>query len=266
MDTQPTVFHITHHKAGSQWVAEVLKYCAPDRIILPKIKVAHFREDPIKPGGIYPAVYGTKAKFDRIMGASGLNLWRGLYRRPRAYGLNWWNFQFSRKPYIKFVIIRDLRDTLVSAYLSIKNSHPMLTTTLATWRKILHDIDEEQGLLFLMDEMLGNQATIQVSWIHESILLLRYETLLADEHTVFEQIINYCRIDVDRRRLHEIVDNNSFEAVTSRKRGQEDVNAHQRKGIVGDWRNHFSEHVKEKFKERFGNVLIKTGYEHDLNW
>ena len=74
------------------------------------------------------------------------------------------------------------------------------------------------------------------------------------------------RIDVDSQRLHEIVAYNSFEAVTGRKRGQEDVTAHQRKGIVGDWCNHFSNRVKDEFKKRFGEVLITTGYEPDLNW
>jgi len=34
MKKQPTIFHITYHKAGSQWVAEILKHCAPERLLL----------------------------------------------------------------------------------------------------------------------------------------------------------------------------------------------------------------------------------------
>ncbi len=59
---------------------------------------------------------------------------------------------------------------------------------------------------------------------------------------------------------------NTFEVVTGRKQGEEDITAHQRKGIVGDWKNYFSDRVKDEFKKRFGDVLIQTGYEQDLNW
>jgi len=54
--------------------------------------------------------------------------------------------------------------------------------------------------------------------------------------------------------------------LTGRRPGQEDIHAHQRKGIAGDWRNHFTTRVKEVFKQRYGHVLIATGYEPDLNW
>jgi hypothetical protein len=39
-----------------------------------------------------------------------------------------------------------------------------------------------------------------------------------------------------------------------------------RKGIVGDWRNHFTPKVKERAKELIGEALIELGYEKDLDW
>ena len=47
---------------------------------------------------------------------------------------------------------------------------------------------------------------------------------------------------------------------------EEDVRCHERKGIAGDWRNHFTERVKLGFKHRFGDVLLATGYERDNDW
>ncbi|WP_436516315.1 sulfotransferase domain-containing protein [Ekhidna sp. To15] len=51
-----------------------------------------------------------------------------------------------------------------------------------------------------------------------------------------------------------------------RKAGSEDISHHYRKGISGDWKNHFSEPIKECFKSNWGELLINLGYEEDMNW
>ncbi len=96
-DLGSTIFHITLHKAGSQWIRHLLSKCAPEWIVQPQLRNAHLLKAPIKEGYIYPAVCITKRDFDRI-------------RKPKN----------SRH----FVILRDLRDVLVSAYFSLKSSHP----------------------------------------------------------------------------------------------------------------------------------------------
>lgn len=246
MNSQPTVFHITHQKAGSQWVAEVLKHCASQRYVQPKIDSAHFLKDPLKPGAIYPTVYVAKPEFEQRLAVQ-------QHIQPEAC--------------IKFVVIRDLRDAVVSRYFSWKISHPVISDFITRNRAILNRLNKEAGLLYLIeDERSFLAADIHMSWINDGALLIKYEELVEDDHAVFERIIDYCGIDVSRKRLREIIRYNTFEAVTGRKRGQEDVNAHQRKGIVGDWSNHFTEQIKESFKQHFGGVLIKTGYENNFLW
>ncbi len=39
-----------------------------------------------------------------------------------------------------------------------------------------------------------------------------------------------------------------------------------RKGIVGDWRNHFTEDHRRIFKQVAGDILIRLGYERDTDW
>jgi hypothetical protein len=58
----------------------------------------------------------------------------------------------------------------------------------------------------------------------------------------------------------------SFERESSRKRGQEDSSSRSRKGIVGDWKNVFTEEDKSGFKEIAGDLLIKLGYEKTNDW
>ncbi len=70
-EKQPTVFHVTHWKAGSQWVYGILQACAPTRVVTPKVKVAHFYEDAILPGMIYPTVYAPYNRFDATLHPKG---------------------------------------------------------------------------------------------------------------------------------------------------------------------------------------------------
>jgi Sulfotransferase domain len=55
---------------------------------------------------------------------------------------------------------------------------------------------------------------------------------------------------------------NRFEAKTKgRRAGAEDTTSHYRKGVAGDWMNHFTDVHVEAFEERFPGLTEKLGYE-----
>lgn len=267
----PTVFHLTHWKAGSQWVAEILKYSDRERYI-PYVQPAEpgsLFNTPIVPGKIYGANYFNRRQFASIL-QEGLLPTRF---HPSAVE-NWRNFGAAKSPYRAFVVVRDLRDTLVSLYFSLKFSHGLTDANSSTTRERLQSKDEETGMLDIIEFPrshpgwdIANSVKIQLSWLnHPGILYLRYEDILGNEQAFFRRLIKYCEIDVPQDRLDAIVGHNVFERVTGRPRGEEDVKSHLRRGIAGDWRNHFTDKIKDRFKRRYGHVLIKTGYEKDLNW
>jgi hypothetical protein len=71
---------------------------------------------------------------------------------------------------------------------------------------------------------------------------------------------------ISGKLVTEIVEARTFEKLTGRKKGQEDRNTHLRKGVPGDWVNHFdSAHVRA-FKDRYNDLLLKLGYEDTPNW
>jgi lipopolysaccharide transport system ATP-binding protein len=241
--TPPTVFHITHYKAGSQWIYSILRNCLPpQRLVRPEFNRDQFLASPVLPGKVYPTLYVTREEFE------------GVELPPR------WE---------RFVVIRDLRDTLVSGYFSIKVSHPRFQADpVQRLRERLQSMRVEDGLIHMAETWLETNVRIQESWLDEGDALLRYEDLLERDRAILEPVlIDRCELGVRRWRLRRAIRRARFQRLSGgRPRGQEDVAAHQRKAIAGDWRNHFTPAVKEAFKANAGEVLVAAGYERDLDW
>ena len=54
--------------------------------------------------------------------------------------------------------------------------------------------------------------------------------------------------------------------MTKRKAGEEDRSSFLRKGIAGDWKNHFNTEAVNIFDHYAGETLIKLGYEKNHDW
>jgi hypothetical protein len=245
-DGAPAVLCVTHYKAGSDWIHVILRRCVRDRMVEPRPDLEQFLQAPVLQGKVYPKLYVTRGQFES---AELPPRWR------------------------RFVVVRDLRDTLVSGYFSLRVSHRRdseeMVDEARRFSEMLDTVDVETGLRATLEQWLPSAAAdIQRSWLEAGDPLVRYEDLLEHDVEVLEPLlIDRCELPVDRRRLREAIESARFERMTGgRSRGEEDVTAHQRKGIVGDWRNHFSEKLSSEFKERWGDLLIATGYERNLDW
>jgi hypothetical protein len=245
-DTAPAVLCVTHYKAGSDWIHIILRRSVRERVVEPQPDLGQFLNAPVRQGMVYPKLYVTREQFEAA-------------ELPPE-----WH---------RFVIIRDLRDTLVSGYFSLKVSHRRVSDEMVDdarrFSEMLDTVDVKTGLRATMEEWLPTAAAdIQRSWLEAGDPLVRYEDLLERDVEVLEPLlIDQCELPVSRRILRAAIESARFDRLTGgRSRGEEDVTAHQRKGVAGDWRNHFSDELKSDFKERWGDLLIATGYEHDLDW
>ena len=240
-DGVPAVFHVTHWKAGSTWLTRILRRCARQRIVTPRQGVGHFLDDPIEPGGVYPRVYVTEEEFNSITLPEH---WR------------------------RFIVIRDLRDTLVSAYFSVKLSHPENPVVVED-RARLRAMRRKDGLAWILGQpMITKSAEIQSSWVAASVPVIRYEDLLEADIRILQRVlIDECEFPLSRPELRRIVKRTRFQRLSGgRKRGDEDVTSHFRKADPGDWRNYFNDSLTKEFKDRWGDLLIATGYEQDNDW
>ena len=217
---------------------QILKALAPHRIVPPQPRAEHFLRQTVQTGLIYPTLYVTRGEFESV------------------------DVPANR---VTFFVMRDLRDTLISLYFSLRYSHPY-DPYFARLRGRLTDMSQQDGLRFLMQHVLPDIAAIQHSWRDANVFHVRYEDLLADAENAFARIMDHAQIQVPDYSLARVVKRFSFEQRTGRKPGEEDAQAHLRKGIAGDWVNYLKGDLLAEFKARFDEALILTGYEANADW
>ncbi len=94
----------------------------------------------------------------------------------------------------------------------------------------------------------------------------RYEDLLADPSQI-HLALTMLGVDDSDAAVAACVNAGAFRSLSGgREPGQEDRAHFFRKGVAGDWRNHFGEEDKRCFKEEAGRALVELGYETGDDW
>jgi hypothetical protein len=100
----------------------------------------------------------------------------------------------------------------------------------------------------------------------DRVFACAYERLLADGATVARELFQFLDLPHEDRLIQDMLERSSFRFYAGREAGQEDRKRFYRKGIAGDWKNHFDDEEKRVFKEVAGDMLVRLGYEKDLSW
>lgn len=202
------------------------------------------------------------------------------------------------RPFRGFHVIRDPRDIVVSGYFSHLHSHPAsedVNPWMVEHRARLTRADKEAGLLYELEySSTYFEHMARWNYHHPHVYETRFEVLTTRPLPEFLRILAFLGIEVTRStllarlhgimtrtlygpgyrglvlplpRLEEVLQTQSFvRQAGGRALGEEDVTHHFRKGVAGDWRNHFTPRLAAIFNERFGDLLIKLGYEADHGW
>jgi lipopolysaccharide transport system ATP-binding protein len=233
---EPAIYHVTHWKAGSQWVKGMLADLFPGRAVKTDHQMQRgvFRE-AIRPGGIYSPLYINRKAFEASPAAA--------------------------VPHRTFVVIRDLRDTLVSWYYSFRYSHPV-NAKVGNHRGALEGMSVEDGLVYLAEHHdFFALAMIPATWRTSGELIVRYEELIADTAGALGRVLDHCGLRAAPGELGRVVDAWRFEAKAGRAPGQENPVSHYRKGVSGDWRGYFTARLGAAFYPRYGDLMRKLGYD-----
>ncbi len=202
-------------------------------------------------------------------------------------------------------MVRDPRDLIISAYFSHRYSHSSKDwPELIEHRKRLHSTSKDKGL-FLEFEFSKKYLEHIVNWNYkqQNILEIKMEKLASNPYEYFIEILDFlkivdfsfsnlkqikyalisifnsflkkCNLPLSAIKIKKIsIDmilkelyKKRFSAITQgRKKGLEDIKSHYRKGVAGDWANHFQKEHIDYFKKHYNDILLKLNYELTPNW
>ena len=153
-------------------------------------------------------------------------------------------------------LVRDGRDVIVSKYYYEKEFC------------VKNGIYEQFEMPF--DEYVSQVATewrtFILAWLNVTPYTYRYEDFLQNPINTLQKALGGVGVDVSDSQVRHGVATNTKSRF---KRSLDNLFSHNtfvRKGVAGDWRNHFGETHIHTFKRIAGDVLIRLGYEKDLNW
>ena len=116
-------------------------------------------------------------------------------------------------------------------------------------------------------------AEFAKAWLAENnTCIAKYEDFKTEPVIQLKRLTEFVGIEVPDIKIQEAVEKNSFENRTKRRSGkvravgETDNSQFERKGIVGDWKNLFTDEARKLFLKHEGETLLKLGYEPNHDW
>ena len=252
------IAYFGHHKSGSTFIATVLRAATGvplhTEFLSTRLPLG-YEKDPAQAARIALAYRRLNEKPSTVL--SHGNADRAVVETLAAHG-----------PLRGFHVIRDPRDAMVSGYFwhisdQSVDSNPWNVERRARLRA---EPDQETGLLREVEfSRCYFDAMAEWDYARPDVLEMRFEAMIADPLSLLRDA--FTLVGLPTGDLERIVAEHDFQRLAGgRNRGQEARDHKYRKGIAGDWRNHFTPGITEAFKQRYGGLLVRLGYEADLNW
>lgn len=204
------------------------------------------------------------------------NTLRPSMRSSVLHGHHLYNSRFHNV----FCVIRDGRDVTISAYYHwlfenewnnpsfVRDNRRYLG--FSDFDNIRENLPRFIEFFFVEHHKASlhfNWATFIDSWDRRDVPIIKYEDLLASPlETVANSIHQVTQQEINEERLSVAIEKFSFRNVAKRTQGDERKSSFVRKGVAGDWVNHFSRDAKKIFSEVAGEQLILCGYEPSFDW
>jgi len=250
---QPILFIAGLPKSGSTWIERMVSsYAGFHEYLLPA--VAKYE---LATGGSHDFEL-PRGMFDNLKNMLVLTKMH-IHGSPN-------NVDVLRGAGINYVVLhRDLRDVAVSYHFYVQNTpwHPEY--------RHHHKATTQQGISIFGKRMLPAYVKWVQTWRKnadpEHSIQIRYEEMLIDPTVGMTRIATLFGLDSTPETIKGIVGSHSFKKMSGgRDRGHASSTAFARKGVSGDWKNHFTPELREQFGGLIADLLIETAHEQCDSW
>jgi hypothetical protein len=230
------MFVIGYPKSGNTWLCYLLAYCL-------NAQFDNFDDPgPHNINGEFMEKYLTgRLSHHSYQGEIG-KLWK-------THQLNILNR--DNQPVI--YLVRDGRDVMVSYYFYknyyLKNNRGGV------------EIDEKEKI----SNFIKSYTLEWINHVKEGLklysnIIVRYEDLKESTELSLSEIFEKLKLRISLPIIRESIEIFDFKNIANRKPGKEERSSFFRKGIVGDWKNHFSKDDLKFFYRKAKYVLNRLGY------
>ncbi|MFV0444105.1 MAG: sulfotransferase domain-containing protein [Planctomycetaceae bacterium] len=246
------VYLLAWHKAGSQWLRDLLTH----RLAIRRHKLAIS-------GLTFPVIDG-----DGVLMSNWPTPPSRSFVGP-VYVASPDDWRQQRKPGDRAVVLlRDPRDISVSLVHSLTLSHQR-SEAIDPLRAGLLALPDFHRFVVSMRSFFRPKAL--ADWgqlgrgICEDVYITTYESLNQDAPAELQRIFDFLNWNIPPADIQHICEERSFERRSGRSKGQEDRLSHYRKGVVGDWRSHFDQLTGLTLQLLIGDCLLRSGMKVILN-
>jgi len=161
-------------------------------------------------------------------------------------------------------LVRDVKDVAVSYFFHLKK---------------FHELDENMPFEAYLDSFIAGSLDAYGPWGDHvegwskgvrDLLLIRYEDMLTDTESALESVLKFAGIACEQERISSSVAAcalSKLRKIETRQQDEIEIFSSSdksmnffRKGVSGDWRNHFSDRDLEKVNTAFASVMNRIGY------
>lgn len=283
--TKPTRFFFGHHRCATSWIDDVFRTVSRE-LGLRYVTVHHprqfghdlarfIRDQAVECVAFVNADYGYVRDLENLRGFH-------VIRDPRDVSVSaYFSHLYSHRVDAEWPELQERRERL-------------------------QRLDKEGGLLSELEELRWQFDKMEEwAYGRSDILELKMEDLTGDPYRQFLRVFRFLDLvderalslprraayttsrvlrAVERRipgrlalpgrlgrlpaeRVLGIVWENDFaKKADGRETGREDPRSHYRKGVPGDWRNHFNPEHVTYFETHYGALLRRLGYEREAGW
>ena len=154
-------------------------------------------------------------------------------------------------------LVRDGRDVVVSKWFFDKD--------FCVQNGITHSF--EDSFEEYLEKTARDWANYVSTWAEQAVITIRYEEFLSDPvHCLGHVVFALGCTDISQKELESTVLKFTKEKFKASLGEVFKHNTFVRKGISGDWRNHFSKENVATFKRVAGGALLSLGYELNSDW